>query len=107
MCIRDRYKSQCSRYNIVDATPFGRDPIKELAEECAKEGIKLCFYYSQAQDWHDPNGFEEGTDNEGKDFRKYLDEKCIPQLRELLTQYGDIDVYKRQPLLWPPRAGPG
>ena len=86
------YKSQCSRYNIVDATPFGRDPIKELAEECAKEGIKLCFYYSQAQDWHDPNGFEEGTDNEGKDFRKYLDEKCIPQLRELLTQYGDIGL---------------
>lgn len=86
------YKSQCSRYNIVDATPFGRDPIKELAEECEKEGIKLCFYYSQAQDWHDPNGFEEGTDNEGKDFRKYLDEKCIPQLRELLTQYGDIGL---------------
>ncbi len=86
------YKSQCSRYNIVDATPFGRDPIRELAEECARQDIKLCFYYSQAQDWHDPNGFEEDTDNAGKDFRKYLDEKCIPQLRELLTQYGDIGL---------------
>jgi hypothetical protein len=69
-----------------------QDPIAELAEECKKQDIKLCFYYSQAQDWHDPNGYEDAVDNSGKDFRKYLDGKCIPQLRELLTQYGDIGM---------------
>src|SRR5947207_678157 len=47
-------------YNIYDATPFKRDPLKELAEACAKNGIKLGFYYSQAQDWHHPGGSASG-----------------------------------------------
>ena len=84
------YDSACSDYTIVKSTPFGRDPIKELAEACQRGGIRLGFYYSQAQDWHDPNGYEQDADNEAKDFRKYLDEKCKPQLRELLTQYGPV-----------------
>ena len=50
------FKSNASKYNIVDATPFGRDPLKEIAEACKKEGIKLGFYYSEAQDWHEPGG---------------------------------------------------
>lgn len=87
------YHSRCSSYNIVDATPFGRDPIAELAEACQKAGIKLCFYYSQAQDWHDPNGYGYGpVPDEEKDFAQYLENKCKPQLRELLTQYGDIGL---------------
>jgi len=87
------YHSKCSKYNIVDATPFGRDPIEELAEACAKEGIKMCFYYSQAQDWHDPDGYGYGpVPDERKNFKRYLDEKCKPQLVELLTQYGDIGL---------------
>ena len=89
------FHSACSTYNIVDATPFGRDVIKELAEECAKEGIKLCFYYSQSQDWHEPNGLGNAWDfgpDEEKDFQKYLDEKVKPQLRELLTQYGPVGM---------------
>jgi alpha-L-fucosidase len=87
------YHSDCSRYNIVDATPFGRDPVKELAEECKKAGIALCFYYSQAQDWHDPDGYGYGPiPDEKKNFRRYLDEKCKPQLRELLTKYGHIGL---------------
>jgi alpha-L-fucosidase len=87
------YHSKCSAYNIVDATPFKRDPMKELAEACRAAGIKLGFYYSQAQDWHDPNGYGYGpVPDEQKNFRKYLDEKCKPQLKELLTQYGDIGL---------------
>jgi alpha-L-fucosidase len=43
-------------YNIVDATPFKRDPLAELAAACAARGMKLGFYYSQAQDWHHPGG---------------------------------------------------
>lgn len=87
------YHSKCSKYNIVDATPFKRDPMKELAEECRKQGIKLCFYYSQSQDWHDPDGYGYGpVPDEQKNFRRYLDEKCKPQLKELLTQYGDIGL---------------
>ena len=87
------YHSDCSKYNITDATPFARDPAAELAEQCKKEGIRLCFYYSQAQDWHDPDGYGYGpVPDEQKNFRRYLDEKCKPQIRELLTKYGDIGL---------------
>ena len=55
------FHSKTSPYNIVDATPFQRDPLKELAAACKKQGIKLGFYYSQAQDWHHPGGFAYAT----------------------------------------------
>ncbi len=65
--------------------------MKELAEACQEAGIKLCFYYSQAQDWHHPNGYGYGpVPDEEKDFAQYLEEKCKPQFKELLTQHGDI-----------------
>ena len=50
------YGSKVTRYNIVDATPFKRDPLKELAAACARHNIRFGFYYSQAQDWHEPGG---------------------------------------------------
>lgn len=86
------YHSKCSPYNVVDATPFGRDIVGELAEACRKYGLKLCLYYSQAQDWHHPDGYRANHDNSGKNFRRYLDEKCLPQLREILTGYGEIGM---------------
>lgn len=86
------YRSKADPYNIVDATPFGRDVAMELKDACDKYGIRLCFYYSQAQDWHHPHGIEENVPMEGKDFECYLQEKCIPQVRELLTNYGDIGL---------------
>lgn len=88
------YDSKASQYDIVDATPFGRDPIKELAEACREEGIRLCFYYSQAQDWHEPNGAgnDWDFDETKKDFAQYFEEKVKPQVRELLTQYGPIGL---------------
>ena len=79
-------------YNIVDATPFKRDVAQELRKACEDEGVQLCFYYSQAQDWHDPNGIEENYRDPSPDFRRYLDHKCIPQLKELLTRYGRIGL---------------
>ncbi|MEG0692964.1 MAG: alpha-L-fucosidase [Oscillospiraceae bacterium] len=86
------YHSKCNQYNVVDATPFGRDVLKELQLACEEFGIKLCLYYSQAQDWDDPNGAAAHSDNTKKDFRKYLNEKCKPQIQELLTQYGEIGL---------------
>ena len=89
------YKSQVSKFNIVDATPFHRDPMAELAAACKRHGIKLCFYYSQAQDWNDPNGAGNSwayPDENKKDFAKYFNEKVKPQVREILTQYGPIGM---------------
>ena len=50
------FHTKVDGYNIYDATPFKRDPLAELAEACRKQGIKLGFYYSQAQDWHHAGG---------------------------------------------------
>jgi alpha-L-fucosidase len=92
------FKSKASDFNIVDATPYGKDPLAELAKACQKHGIKLCFYYSQYQDWVDPNGAFfwkqwPGTyDDEGKIFETYMDSKAIPQIVELLTNYGPIGL---------------
>ena len=46
-------------YNLVDFADFGRDVLKELAEECRQRGMKLGFYYSQSQDWHERGGRRE------------------------------------------------
>ena len=88
------FKTELTDYNIVDATPFGRDPMKELAAECRKQGIRLCFYYSQTQDWHHPDG--DGNDwdydEKQKDFDSYVENYVKPQVRELLTNYGPIGL---------------
>jgi alpha-L-fucosidase len=87
------YHSEVSKYNIYDATPFHRDPIKELSEAAARHHIKFGFYYSQAQDWHEPNGagntWDFGPDDK-KDFDQYLRGKAEPQVKELLTKYGPV-----------------
>jgi alpha-L-fucosidase len=101
------FHSKVSPYNIVDATPFDRDPIKELAEACAAAGIRLCFYYSHAKDWHHPGGegnHWEHPDASLEDFAGYLDEKVFPQVEELLTRYGPVG------LMWfdtPKKINPG
>jgi alpha-L-fucosidase len=88
------YHSQVSKYNIYDATPFHRDPLKELSEAAARHHIKFGFYYSQVQDWHEPDGngntWDFGPDDGHKDFDKFLNEKALPQVRELLTGYGPL-----------------
>ncbi len=86
------FDAKTTDYDIVDATPFGRDPLKELADECQKQGIRFGFYYSQTQDWHHPNGDGNDWDYvEGeKDFDGYIENYVKPQVRELLTNYGPI-----------------
>ncbi|MDB5226653.1 MAG: alpha-L-fucosidase [Bacteroidota bacterium] len=113
------FKSKASKWNIVDATPFKRDPLKELAAACKKYGVKLGFYYSQAQDWNNPGGAasrkvaSEGWANpdsaaidaytaahkghwdpaqETKTFDQYINDVAVPQVKELMTNYGDVAV---------------
>ncbi len=88
------YGSKETEYNIVDGTPFGRDALGELAEACAREGIKLGLYYSQTQDWHHPDGFGNTWDynEEEQDFGDYIDNYVKPQVREILTNYGPICI---------------
>lgn len=89
------FDSKVSDYNIVKKSPYGKDILKMLAEECRKEGIKLFFYHSQL-DWHHPDYFPRGftggswTGREEKgNMTKYLD-YMDAQLTELLTNYGDV-----------------
>ena len=108
------YRSRVSKYNVVDATPFKRDVIGEIAEACRATGVRLGLYYSQDLDWHEPNGggrrVEYGcyrdlkvanemrywgndwdfADAPDYDFQRYLNEKSMPQVKEILTQYGDL-----------------
>lgn len=84
------WDSKCSDYNVVKATPYGKDIVRQLREACDKYDMKLGFYYSQAQDWHDPDGYMHRKDNSHKNYRAYLERKCFPQLRELLTEYGEV-----------------
>jgi alpha-L-fucosidase len=87
------YDSKVSRWDAVDATPSKRDILKELAAACAKHAMPLGFYYSQAQDWHEPHGAGNSWDfgpDDKKDFDQYLRGKAEPQVRELLTEYGPV-----------------
>jgi len=88
------YKSKVSNFNIVDATPYKKDPMKALAEANRKRGIQFGFYYSQFQDWHEPNGGRNSWDfdESKKDYQVYYKEKAIPQLKELLTNYGPLGI---------------
>jgi alpha-L-fucosidase len=89
------WDSKVSEYNIVKQTPYGKDVLRMLADECHKAGIKLFFYHSQL-DWHHPDYFPRGETGgnytgrpESGDMNKYLD-YMDAQLSELLTNYGEI-----------------
>jgi alpha-L-fucosidase len=88
------FDTRATDYNIVQKTPYGKDPLKQLADECHKQGIKLFFYYSQL-DWHNPDYFPRGRTGgktgrpDGGNWNNYLDFMNV-QLRELLTNYGEI-----------------
>jgi len=105
------WPTKVNTYNIMDATPWKHDPMKDLKAACAKQGIRFGFYYSQAFDWGEKDGAGNDWDynNPGGDkllggknwwetrpefmahARKYVDEKAIPQLRELIKMY-DPDI---------------
>ena len=76
------FKTRLTDYNIVDATPYGKDPMKPLADACRKAGLKFCFYHS-IMDWRHPD--------QQNDFPKYHD-YMKGQLKELVTQYGPLGI---------------
>ncbi len=81
-------------WSIVKRTPYGKDVIKQLADECHKQGLKIFFYYSQL-DWHSDDYYPRGTTGnstgrpDSGDWNAYL-EYMNAQLRELLTNYGEV-----------------
>ena len=81
-------------FNIVDATPFARDPMKELAAACKEEALGFGFYYSHNQDWTAPggtNGPKTNPNGAPATFEQYFREKCFPQVKEICTQYGPLN----------------
>ena len=90
------FGSKATSYNIVDANPFKRDILKELAAACKKYDMKLGFYYSQAQDWYHPGGAVSGNKEWDSthigNMEKYIDEVALPQVKEILSNYGDVAI---------------
>lgn len=89
------YHSKACRFNIVDATPWKKDPLKALAAACREAGLGLGFYYSHSQDWTFPGGRKGPlTDENGEPatFDDYFYKKCLPQVKELCTEYGPIEL---------------
>jgi len=88
------FDSKVSDFNIVNATPFGRDPMNELSAACRELGLGFGFYYSHNQDWTAPGGGRgpEMDENGNKvSFKEYFYNKCKPQVKEICTNYGQID----------------
>ncbi|MGQ1788088.1 alpha-L-fucosidase [Saccharicrinis sp. GN24d3] len=88
------FDSKASKFNIVDATPFSRDPMKELSLACKELGLGFGFYYSHNQDWIAPGGTNGPTKfSNGKEatFDDYFYKKCKPQVKEICSNYGKID----------------
>jgi alpha-L-fucosidase len=88
------FDTALSHYDVVDATPYAKDPLKDLADACHQHGIKLCIYYSLL-DWHHPDyyprgktGRHAGREDRG-DWSRYV-AYYQGQIRELCTQYGEI-----------------
>ena len=92
------YDSQVTDWDIAGASPYGKDLLAPLVKAVKNRGLKMGFYYSQAQDWNHPGGAKsgmkegEGWDDKHKgDFDKYLREIACPQTREILSNY-DLDI---------------
>ncbi len=89
------FDSKLSRYDVVDATPYAKDPLKALADACSKHAIKLFVYYSLL-DWHHPDYYPRGDSGRSNgrpdkgNWKQYIAD-YQGQIRELCTQYGPID----------------
>jgi len=89
------FDSKATDWDIVDATPYGKDLLKPLADACRRHGLKLGFYYSQAQDWNHPGGAAAGghwDKAQDGDMDEYIKNIAVPQVKEILTNYGDLAV---------------
>lgn len=89
------WDSKVSNYDVADFTRPRRDIVGELAEACKKHGLKLGLYYSHWVDWEHPGGWDHSKEIYGisdEEFDRYWQQKVMPQMRELLTSYGDIGI---------------
>ena len=89
------FQSNADKFNICDGTELKRDLMKELADACHKHGLGIGFYYSQFQDWTAPGGGNgPKTDSSGREvsFDEYFRNKCVPQVEELTTKYGELQL---------------
>lgn len=88
------WDTKIGSYSFKNYDPKSRDIIAELAEACKKHDMKLGFYYSHWVDWEHPYGWDHNReltkDLTDQQFDQYWQEKVIPQIQELLTNYGDI-----------------
>jgi alpha-L-fucosidase len=132
------FDSAVSPDTVVKATPWRRDPMRALADACRRQGVRFGFYYSHAFDWGEANGVGNDWEHQnpggdsllhGRDWwlaapqllprvRRYVDEKAIPQLRELIANYAPDILWFDTPHKLPPEenlrilqavraAGPG
>jgi alpha-L-fucosidase len=91
------WDSKVTDYDIVDATPFKRDVLRELSRACKKQGIRLCFYHS-IMDWHHPDAQApfypnyNDTKQSNPNFARYAESYMKPQLKELVANYGPLGV---------------
>ncbi len=85
------YDTAVSNYSVMHS-PYGKDIVRAFADACREEGLPFGIYYSQMQDWEHPDGDGNNFDykKEEKVFSRYFYEKALPQVKELLTNYGDI-----------------
>jgi alpha-L-fucosidase len=89
------FDSKVTDWDVVDATPYGKDLLKPLAEACQRNGMRLGFYYSQAQDWNHAGGSAIGghwDKAQDGDMDAYIRNIAAPQVREILSNYGPVSV---------------
>ncbi|MEO7211772.1 alpha-L-fucosidase [Mucilaginibacter sp.] len=89
------FDSKVTDWDVVDSSPYGKDIIGPLIAACHKAGIKVGLYYSQAQDWNNAGGAASGGHwDKAQDgsFEDYIDKIAVPQVKEILKNYGGIDV---------------
>jgi alpha-L-fucosidase len=88
------FDSKVTDWDVM-ATPYSKDLLKPLVDACHQQGMKIGFYYSQAQDWNHPGGAASGghwDKAQDGDFDAYLDRIAVPQVREILSNYGEMDI---------------
>ena len=89
------FNSTVTDWDVVDATPYGKDLLKPLVEACHKQGMRIGFYYSQAQDWNHPGGAAIGghwDKAQDGDMDVYLVSIAGPQVNAILSNYGDLVI---------------
>jgi alpha-L-fucosidase len=84
------FDSQVNNWDIAGATPYKQDLLKPLADACRKHGLKLGFYYSQAQDWNNGGSAMDGKWDPAQEHSmdEYIDQVAVPQVREIMSNYG-------------------